>query len=358
MCSQACSAGQDRGGGQDGQQPGLRPSLPPHPAEDHARHGQDDQQARPVPGAGQYGQGRVRVRHRGQDGRLEPGQVAAPADQQPRAQARDHRGQQDGDAPERDPAARGRRRGQDRDHRDHDVEQDRGVRGGVGQGQGRARRDHPAWHLTPLPGPQHAPGRQRDEGQGQGVVGGERAEVQRRAEHGEQRGGEERGPPPVPRPRRAPQQRGRREHEGQGQDPGPGQAGHVVRDRAQRRVDHRRAGEVVGERRDGRAVQPARPLQVAGPQIQGLVLVGRVRPDQPERQQRLDDEYRQQRPPAGHVPPGGLDPPAGSGPPGHQRARRGLGRRRRMSIHDESPRLVPGVPEQPPTLLPGTLRRG
>ena len=236
-----------------------------------------------------------------------------------------------------------RRTRQRRQHEHDHVEQDRGVGRGVGQRQGRARRDHAARRFPPVPDLQHAPRRQRDEEQRQGVVGSERTQVQGRPQHREQRRGEERGPPPVLPPGRAPQQRGRREHEDQGQGPGRGQAADVVRERAERRVDHRGAGEVVGKRRDGRAVQPVRPLQVPGPQIQSLVLVGRVRPDQPERQQRLDDEYRQQWPPAGHPPPGGPVVPARSGLPGGERARRGLRRRRRMTVHEGSPRPVPGV---------------
>ena len=220
--------------------------------------------------------------HRGEDGSLEPAEIAAPADQQPGAQERDHRGQQDGHPPQRDPAAYLRQRGQRRQHGHEDVKQDGGVGRGVGQGQGRACRDHAARRLPPVSDAQHAPRRQRDQQQRQGVVGGERAQVQGGAQHGEQRRGEERGPPPVQPPGRAPQQRGRREHEDQGQDPGRGQAADVVRERAERRVDHRRAGEVIGKRGDSGAVQPVRPLQVPGPQVQSLVLVGRVGPDQPE----------------------------------------------------------------------------
>ncbi len=270
------------------------------------------------------------MRHRGQDGRLEPVEVAAPADQQPRAQAHDHRGQQDGDAPQRDPASRRRERGQRGQHQHQHVEQDRRIRRGVGQGQRRPRRDHAARQHTPFPGPQHAPGRQGHQEQGQGVVGRERAQVQGGAQHGEQRGGEERRPPPIAGAGRAPQQDGRAEHEDQRQDPRPGQAARMVSQRPERGVDHRRAGEVVGERRDGRAVQPAGPLQVPGPQVQGLVLVRRVGPDQPEGQQGLDDQDRQQRPPAGDAPPGGPARAARLGPVAHQRSRRRLRRRREL----------------------------
>ena len=154
--------------------------------------------------------------------------------------------------------------------------------------------------------------------------------MQGRAKRGEQRGGEERRPPPVAVPGRAPQQRGRAQHEHHRQDPRPGQATYVVSERAEWRVDHRGAGKVVRERRDRHAVQPVRPLQVPGPQVQGLILVRGVGPEQADRQQRLDDEYRQQRPPAGHTPPGGPVRAARLGPVAHQRARRGLHRRREL----------------------------
>ena len=212
---------QDRRGGQDGQQPGRGPSFAPHGADHHAACGQDDQDARPVPGAGQHHQRRARVRHRGQDVHLEPVEVVAPADQQARAQQRDHRAQHDGGAPQRDPAARRRERAQHRQHHHQHIEQDRRIRRGAGQGQRGARRDHAARQHAPVPGPQHAPGRQRHQKQGQGLIRGERAQVQGRAQHGEQRGGEERRPPPVAVPGRAPQQRGRAQHEDQRQRSAP-----------------------------------------------------------------------------------------------------------------------------------------
>ena len=93
------------------------------------------------------------------------------------------------------------------------------------------------------------------------------------------------------------------EHEDQGQDPGRGQAPDAVRQRAERRVDDRSPGEVGRERRDRRAVQPVRPLQVPGPQVGGLILERRVGPDEPERKSRLNDEHRDQRPPARGIPP-------------------------------------------------------
>jgi hypothetical protein len=76
------------------------------------------------------------VRHRSQDGRLEPVQVAAPADQQPRSQERGHHGHQDGDPAERDPPAGcGERCEEQHDH----IKEDRRIRRDVGQHQRNAR---------------------------------------------------------------------------------------------------------------------------------------------------------------------------------------------------------------------------
>ncbi len=45
-------------------------------------------------------------------------------------------------------------------------------------------------------------------------------------------------------------------------------------------------------------MQPVRPFQVPGPQVQGLILERRVGPDQPDRKDRLNGQHRGQRPPA------------------------------------------------------------
>ena len=76
------------------------------------------------------------------------------------------------------------------------------------------------------------------------------------------------------------EQGGRGQHAGQAQDPGRGQSPDAVGGRAQGRVDDRGAGEVRSEVRHGPAVQPVRPFQMAGPQVQRLILVGRIRPHQ------------------------------------------------------------------------------
>ena len=89
-----------------------------------------------------------------------------------------------------------------------------------------------------------------------------------------------------------------------------GQPPDAVGQRADRRVDDRRSGEVGREMRDRRAVQPMRPFQMPGPQIGGLILERRVGLDEPERKGRLNDEHGDQRPPAGGVPP--EHPPLGT----------------------------------------------
>ena len=70
----------------------------------------------------------------------------------------------------------------------------------------------------------------------------------------------------------------------------------AVRQSAQWRVDDGRPGKVRGEMRDRRLVQPPRPFQMAGPQIEGLVLKCCVGPDEPKRQPGLDSEHHEQWP--------------------------------------------------------------
>ncbi len=101
--------------------------------------------------------------------------------------------------------------------------------------------------------------------------------MQRRPEHGEQRGCEKRRPAPEQHARGIPQQRRRPEHEHQRQHSRPGQPAHAVSQRAQRRVEHRRPREIRRERRNRRTVQPVRPLQMPRPQVRGLVRIRGVR---------------------------------------------------------------------------------
>ena len=98
---------------------------------------------------------------------------------------------------------------------------------------------------------------------------------------------QQRGPLPVQPACRGPQQARDPQHEAQRQDARGGQAPDAVRQRADRRVDDRRPGEVRREIGDRGSVQPPRPFQVPGPQVQGLVLEGGVGPDEPQRQGRL-----------------------------------------------------------------------
>ncbi len=68
------------------------------------------------------------------------------------------------------------------------------------------------------------------------------------------------------------------EHEDQRQDPRPGQAARVVGERAERRVDHRRTGEVVRERRDRPCHAASSPTAGARPTDSGPRPGTRCRP--------------------------------------------------------------------------------
>ena len=209
-------------------------------------------------------------------------------------------------------------RGQQR-KREHDqIEQNRRVCRGVGDRQRGARCDHPPGSLSPVPGPDHAPGGQRDQHHAEGVVGRERPQMQRRAQYSEQRGSEQRSPPPIQPASGPPQQSSRSEHEQQRQDPGRGQPAKAVGQRAQGRVDHRRPREVLRERGDRCAVQPVRPLQMPGPQGHGLIVECRVRPDQPHRQRRLHGKHHHQQQRAGDPQPELAFPTPRPGPASHR----------------------------------------
>jgi len=203
-----------RGGGQYRQQQGLCPSLPPGPADDHSADGQDHDQAGPRPGGGQHRQRGTAAAHARQRGLLDPGQVVAPAGQQPRGQQDDHHDQQRR-APAGGEPATGGERGQQRQRQHHHIEQGRRVRHRIGHRQRYARRGHPAGPLTPVPGPDHAPGAKRDQQHRQRVIGGERPQMQHRPGHREQSGGEKRRPAPEQPPGGGPQQGGRPQHEHQ-----------------------------------------------------------------------------------------------------------------------------------------------
>ncbi len=294
-----------QGGGQEREQRCLRGAAPAGPADDDAGDGQDQQQAGPGPGLAEHLQRGGRARDPGQHRLLETSQVAAAAGPQSGGQQRGRGGQHGPGAPGREQAAGGPGCGKQGERGDERVEQQRGVGRGVGQRQGGRRRDHPPGRRFPDPGADHAPGRQRDQEHRHRVVGGERPQVQGRAEHGEQCGGEERGPPPEQPGGSAPQQDRGAEHERQRQDPRAGQPADAVRRRADRRVKDRRAREILRERRNRHAVQPVRPFQVPGMQVQGLTLGCGVGPQQPQRQSRLNRQHNQQRPTAGHTPAAG-----------------------------------------------------
>ena len=132
--------------------------------------------------------------------------------------------------------------------------------------------------------------------------------MQRRPQHREQRGSEKRRPPPEQPPGRPPHQPGRPQHEHQRQHPGGGQPPDAVRQRPQRRVDHRRTGKVIRKRRHRSPMQHVRPQQMPRPQIQRLILERRISPHQPHRQHRLHHQHRQQRPGSHHPPPEATPP--------------------------------------------------
>ena len=150
----------------------------------------------------------------------------------------------------------------------------------VRDGQGDARGGQQG---RPGPGraasrPDAQPDREGQQEQRQRVIGREGAQELGAGEGGEQPRGQQRGPLSVQPAGRGPQQAGDPEHEAQRQHARGGQAADAVRERADRRVEDRRPGEVRGEVGDRRPVQPPGPLQVPGPQVQGLVLKRRVGP--------------------------------------------------------------------------------
>ena len=166
-----------------------------------------------------------------------------------------------------------------------------------------AARMTPAGDEQSCPRPELAVSRPDTQPCGQGeqeqrhrVKGREGAQELRARQGSEQRRGQHRGPLPVQADGRGPQQARDPEHEAHRQDARGSEAAQAVRESAQWRVDDGRPGEVRGKIRDRRLVQPPGPFQMAGPQIEGLVLKCRVGPDEPKRQPGLDGEHREQRP--------------------------------------------------------------
>ena len=200
--------------------------------------------------------------------------------------------------------------GQDHDHHHDRGEQRGGVLHRVRRGQGEAGRDDQGGprpdRAAGRPGSQ--PGREREQEQGQCVIGRQRAHELGAGQGGEQRGRQHAGPLAVQPDGRRPQQARDPEHEAQRKEAGRGQAADAVRQGPDRRVEDRRPGEVGGEVGDRGPVQPPGPFQVPGPQVERLILKGRVGPDQPQGQGRLHGQHDQQRPAAdGREPaPGGL----------------------------------------------------
>jgi hypothetical protein len=186
----------------------------------------------------------------------------------------------------------------------HGDQHDRGKKSrrvfrGVSCGQGHARREE---KRDPDPGPavggpDTEPCPEREQKQRHGVESREGPEKLCAREGGEQRRGEQRGPPSVQPVRGGPQQAGDAQHEAQRKKARRRQASDGVRERPQRGVHDGCPGKVGRKGRDWRLMQPVGPFQPAGPQVQGLVLKGCVRPNEAKRQRGLGNENREQRPP-------------------------------------------------------------
>ena len=241
--------------------------LPAGPAgDDTPHHGQHEDQPGPGPGVAEHGQRRVAARRPLQRGLADPGEVAAAAEQQPRDQQRDRDRSAGRAAPDRQPAARPASAISSASTITTGSNRADGIRRGVGQRQRDARRDHPAGPLAAAPGPHHAPGRQRDQEHRHArhrwrtPPGAASGRARRTAPR-------RRTPPARPNSRRVgpPQQQRRPQHEHQRQQPGPGQPADAVGQRAQRRVDDRRAGEIRRERRDRRRRAASAPTPDARP---------------------------------------------------------------------------------------------
>ena len=196
------------------------------------------------------------------------------------------------------PPSRRRHTARDTTDEHHRGEQSSCVLGGVGRRQDDPRRDQqsrprPEWAIR---GPDSQPCRQGQQEQRHRVKGRERAQELGAGQGSEQPGRQQCRPPPVQPARRGPEQAGDPEHEAERQHPRGRQAAEAVRHRPQRGIDDRRSGEVGGKVRDRCVVQPPGPFQVPGPQVQALILECRVGPGQPERQDGLDGQDRDQRP--------------------------------------------------------------
>ena len=233
-------------------------------------------------------------------GELEPGQVVRPGQVRRPEQQRDGGRAERGRVDQR-PAAepgRGREPGQ-ADHARH--EQQRRVLGGDRQ------REHRGGQQVERAGvvrqPHHQPGRQREEEQRGGVVGGQVAEEQGRLGRRVQDGRAQADPLVEQPPAHRVDQAGHRQHLEQAERPRGGQPADAVGQRAEHRVEHRRAGEVgrvVALQR--RAVQEVPDLEVADVQVEALVLERRV--GHPQRQQRLQDHDERQHAAADPDSPG------------------------------------------------------
>ncbi len=256
---------QQGGPRQQRQEPRLGASRLADPADDGAADRGGDDDAGPRPCVGEDGERGIAPAHSRHGSYLDAVQVPASAEQQSDRDEDSNNRQQDQGARRGLPAAwPGEGGGQSEQNHDR-IEQGRRVQGGVGERQRHSGGHHPPGGVRPISGPDDKPGRQSHQEQRHGVVGGERSQVQRRAQDREQCGSEERGPPSVQPAGGGPQQGGSPQHEDQRQHSRSGQTSDAVRERSEQRIDDRRPGKERRELGQRRAVQHVRPLQMTRP---------------------------------------------------------------------------------------------
>ena len=227
--------------------------------------GEDENQARPYVGAVQNG------RHRSTGLRTSQG---AGRDAQPVFPAA---GGDGGDDQQEPGAEHGQQRRQPRAapvpppyRQGHHGEHHRGEQGSCVLHRITCGQDDPAADQQSCPPPEWAvsspdtqPCGQGEQEQRHRVKGREGTQELRAGQGSEQRRGQHRGPLPVQADGRGPQQARDPEHEAHRQDARGSEASQAVRESAQWRVEDGRPGEVRGEMRDGRLVQPPGPFQMA-----------------------------------------------------------------------------------------------
>ena len=229
----------------------------------------------------------------------------------------------------------GRQAGQERDRGQVEqrpvVGRDREAGDGRGQQVGAP---------APGRGPDHDPGRQREQAERRGIVGGQPPGEDRSLGHAEQAGRAQRDPLVEQPAGHRVQQRGGGQHRHEADRPCGREPAEAVGGGGEHRVEHRGAGKVGGVGAlQRRAVQQVRYLQVTGVQVQRLVAEGRV--PQPQRQDRLHAEDQRQHRSADPGPAG-----AGRTPLGRPRALPAR-QREHPGAHARFARPRPGRPRRP-----------